>query len=75
VPVGRDPGARLAAPFLGSAKSGASTLVYLAASPDAADVSGGYFVDSRPARTSAQAHDDSLAGALWERSEELTGLR
>jgi NAD(P)-dependent dehydrogenase (short-subunit alcohol dehydrogenase family) len=67
-------GARLAAPFLGSPRSGASTLVFLALSPDAADVSGSYFVRSRPARTSAQAQDDALAKALWERSEELTGL-
>jgi NAD(P)-dependent dehydrogenase (short-subunit alcohol dehydrogenase family) len=68
-------GARLAAPFLGSTKSGAETLVYLAASPDAAEASGGYFVDSRPARVSRKALDDALATALWDRSEELTGLR
>jgi NAD(P)-dependent dehydrogenase (short-subunit alcohol dehydrogenase family) len=65
-------GARVAAPFLGSPKSGASTLVYLAAAPEAADVSGGYFVNSRPGRPSAQAQDDALAAAPWERSEELT---
>jgi NAD(P)-dependent dehydrogenase (short-subunit alcohol dehydrogenase family) len=68
-------GARLIAPFLGSPKSGAETLVYLAAGEDAADVSGGYFVNSRPGRPNAQAQDDDLAEALWERSEELTGLR
>lgn len=65
-------GARVAAPFLGSPRSGASTLVFLAAAPEAADLSGGYFANSRPARTSAQAQDDALAKALWERSEELT---
>jgi NAD(P)-dependent dehydrogenase (short-subunit alcohol dehydrogenase family) len=68
-------GARVAAPFLGSPKSGASTLVYLASSPEAAEVSGGYFESSRPGHPNAQAQDDSLAAALWERSEELTGLR
>jgi NAD(P)-dependent dehydrogenase (short-subunit alcohol dehydrogenase family) len=68
-------GARLAAPFLGSPKTGAETLVHLAASLDAAEVSGGYFVNQRPGRPNAQAQDDSLAAALWERSEELTGLR
>jgi NAD(P)-dependent dehydrogenase (short-subunit alcohol dehydrogenase family) len=67
-----DLGARVAAPFLGSPKSGAATLVYLAASPEAADVSGGYFESSKPGRPSAQAQDDALARALWERSEELT---
>jgi NAD(P)-dependent dehydrogenase (short-subunit alcohol dehydrogenase family) len=67
-------GARLAAPFLGSPKTGAETLVWLAASPEAADVSGGYFEDCRPARQSAQSQDDDLAAALWERSAELVGL-
>ena len=70
-----DLGARLIGPFLGSPKSGATTLVYLAASDEAAEVSGGYFESSRPGRLSAQAQDDALATALWERSEELTGLR
>jgi NAD(P)-dependent dehydrogenase (short-subunit alcohol dehydrogenase family) len=67
-------GARLAAPFLGSPKSGAKTLVYLAAAEEAAEVSGGYFVSSAPGRPSAQAQDDALAARLWEQSEELTGL-
>jgi retinol dehydrogenase 14 len=70
-----DLGARLAGPFLGSPKSGAETLVHLASSDEAAEVSGGYFVNKRPGRPSAQAQDDELAAALWERSEELTGLR
>jgi hypothetical protein len=68
-------GARVAAPFLGSPRGGASTLVFLATSEEAAAVSGGYFEGSRAARASAQAQDDDLARALWERSEELTGLR
>jgi len=68
-------GARVIAPFLGSPKSGAETLVYLATSDEAGGVSGGYFVNSRPGRPNAQAQDDSLAELLWERSEELTGLR
>jgi NAD(P)-dependent dehydrogenase (short-subunit alcohol dehydrogenase family) len=68
-------GYRVASPFFASAKTGASTIVYLAASPEAADVSGGYYVDSKPRSPSAQAQDDALAGALWERSEELARLR
>jgi NAD(P)-dependent dehydrogenase (short-subunit alcohol dehydrogenase family) len=67
-------GARLAAPFLGSPKTGAETLVYLASAPDVAEVSGGYFENSRPGRQSAQSQDDALAAALWERSAELAGL-
>jgi NAD(P)-dependent dehydrogenase (short-subunit alcohol dehydrogenase family) len=67
-------GARLAGPFLGSPGTGAETLVHLALSDEAADVSGRYFVNSAPRAPSAQAQDDDLAAALWERSEELTGL-
>jgi retinol dehydrogenase 14 len=67
-------GARVAAPFLGSPKSGAETLVWLASSPEAAEVSGGYFEDRRPGRASAQSQDDALAAALWDRSAELAGL-
>jgi NAD(P)-dependent dehydrogenase (short-subunit alcohol dehydrogenase family) len=68
-------GAKLAAPFLGSPKTGAETLVWLASSPEPADVSGGYFENCRPARQSAQSQDDELAAALWERSAEVVGLR
>jgi NAD(P)-dependent dehydrogenase (short-subunit alcohol dehydrogenase family) len=67
-------GARVAAPFLGSPKTGAETLVWLASAPEAAELSGGYFEDCRPARQSAQSQDDELAAALWERSAEVTGL-
>ena len=67
-------GWRVASVFFGSPRKGASTLVYLAASPEAADVSGGYFVDSRPATPSAQAQDDDLAEQLWEKSASLVGL-
>ena len=67
-------GARLAAPFLGSPKTGAETLVYLATAPEAAEVSGGYFENCAPGRPSAQSQDDALATALWDRSAKLTGL-
>jgi NAD(P)-dependent dehydrogenase (short-subunit alcohol dehydrogenase family) len=67
-------GARLAAPFLGSPKTGAETLVWLASAPEAADMSGGYFENCAPGRQSAQSQDDALAAALWDRSAELASL-
>jgi NAD(P)-dependent dehydrogenase (short-subunit alcohol dehydrogenase family) len=67
-------GWRVASVFFGSPRKGAGTLVYLASAPEAAEVSGGYFADSRPASPSAQAQDDELAEQLWERSAELTGI-
>jgi NAD(P)-dependent dehydrogenase (short-subunit alcohol dehydrogenase family) len=67
-------GWRAASVFFGSPRKGARTLVYLASAPEAANVSGGYFVDSRLATPSAQAQDDELAEELWEASVRLTGL-
>jgi hypothetical protein len=60
--------------FFGSPRKGARTLVYLASSPDAAEVSGGYFADSRLATPSPQAQDDELAEELWEASARAVGL-
>jgi NAD(P)-dependent dehydrogenase (short-subunit alcohol dehydrogenase family) len=61
--------------FAGSPASGAKTLVHLAASPEGGEVSGRYFVDSKPGRIAGRAEDDELAEQLWEVSEELTGIR
>jgi NAD(P)-dependent dehydrogenase (short-subunit alcohol dehydrogenase family) len=53
---------------------GARTLVYLAASEEAADISGGYFVNCQSAEIAPQAADDSLAVALWRWSQHAVGL-
>ena len=68
-------GWRVAGLFFASPRKGAATIVYLASAPEVASTSGGYFVDSRQRNPSAQAQDAALAEALWERSEQLTGLR
>ncbi len=67
-------GWRAASIFFGSPRKGARTLVYLASAPAAADVSGGYFADSRLATPSVQAQDDELGEELWRQSERLVGL-
>jgi NAD(P)-dependent dehydrogenase (short-subunit alcohol dehydrogenase family) len=61
--------------FFKSPDRGATTIVHLASAPEAGEISGAYFVDSRQSRPSARAADDELAEQLWARSEELTGLR
>jgi NAD(P)-dependent dehydrogenase (short-subunit alcohol dehydrogenase family) len=58
----------------GSPLRGASTIVYLASSPEVDGVSGGYFVKSRQATPSRRAMDDELGERLWRVSEELTGI-
>jgi NAD(P)-dependent dehydrogenase (short-subunit alcohol dehydrogenase family) len=61
-----------AGPFLKSPESGASTLVYLALDPAGGELRGEYLEKQRPKPPTAEAQDDALAAALWERSEELT---
>lgn len=48
--------------------------LFLAVSPEGAEVSGGYFVECGRRQPSAAARDDATAGRLWERSEELVDL-
>jgi NAD(P)-dependent dehydrogenase (short-subunit alcohol dehydrogenase family) len=54
--------------------AGAATAVYLASSPEVAEVTGGYFVKRKPARPSTLATDPQAAARLWALSEQLAGL-
>jgi NAD(P)-dependent dehydrogenase (short-subunit alcohol dehydrogenase family) len=54
--------------------AGAKTPVYLASSPEVADVTAGYFVNCKPAEPSALAKDTRAAARLWVLSEDLAGL-
>lgn len=56
-------------------EKGARTSVYLATSPEVEGVTGGYFADSRPARSSPASRDRRLQERLWEISERLTGIK
>jgi len=56
------------------AESGAETIVYLASSPEVAEVSGRYFARCRPATPSREAQDDAPARRLWDESARLAGL-
>ena len=61
--------------FLKSPEEGARTSLYLAASPEVEGVSGRYFARCREHRPASHASDPEIARRLWEKSEELTGLR
>ena len=52
-----------------SPQKGADTLVWLATSPNVANVSGGYFFDQQQRPPSPEARDTETAGRLWEISE------
>lgn len=65
---------RLAVRLRPGPATGAATSVYLAGSPEVAEVTGGYFVKCAPAEPSALARDPRAAARLWALSEELAGL-
>jgi NAD(P)-dependent dehydrogenase (short-subunit alcohol dehydrogenase family) len=57
-----------------SPREGAGTSIYLASSPDVEGVSGKYFVDKKPVRSSRASYDEQVARRLWTISAEMTGL-
>jgi NAD(P)-dependent dehydrogenase (short-subunit alcohol dehydrogenase family) len=61
-------------PFFRSPGRGARSLVWLALSDQAGELTGAYVQDEKVLDPSAQARDEILAEGLWERSEELAGL-
>jgi NAD(P)-dependent dehydrogenase (short-subunit alcohol dehydrogenase family) len=53
---------------------GADTMVYLAASPEVATVTGRYFVGRRESRSSPASYDEAVQRRLWAESTRLTSL-
>ena len=71
--------ARIAMGILGpiagkSPQKGAETSIYLASSPEVANISGKYFVDKKAVSSSPQSYDETSMERLWEASEELTKM-
>jgi retinol dehydrogenase 14 len=60
--------------FFKSPEQGARTSLYLATAPEAAEISGRYFVDAKEQRPGAAGLDDSLAERLWTSTEQLVAL-
>ena len=54
---------------------GPLTQVWLAASPETAEITGGYFYHQRPSRPAPLAHDNELQQLLLESCASLTGVR
>lgn len=61
--------------FAKSPEEGAETSIYLAGSPDVTGVSGKYFIDKEPVRSSPDSHRKKEARRLWEISELMTELK
>lgn len=62
----------LAKPFMRTPEQGAATSIHLASSPEVEGVTGQYFANSRPKRSSAASYDVAVAARLWAVSERLT---
>ncbi|MFN4090111.1 MAG: SDR family oxidoreductase [Alphaproteobacteria bacterium] len=58
-----------------SVDRGAETPVFLATSPECANVSGRYFVKSKPVTSSRASLDETAQERLWQESLRMTGLR
>jgi len=64
----------LARPFMKSPAQGAATSIHLASSPDLEQVTGRYFANSKPKRSSKRSYDEAAAARLWQVSADLVGL-
>ena len=67
-------GRALASTFGAKPERGAETIIYLATSPEAENVTGRYFENKRPVRSSRESYDEATARRLWEISADMTGL-
>jgi NAD(P)-dependent dehydrogenase (short-subunit alcohol dehydrogenase family) len=63
-------GMTLLRPVSRTPEKGAETLVWLASSPEVANVSGTYFFDMKPKTSSPAAQDRETARRLWQVSEQ-----
>jgi retinol dehydrogenase 12 len=57
-----------------SPAQGAETVIYLATSPNVADLTGRYFVKKRAVRSSEASYNQAIARRLWQLSEDMVGL-
>jgi len=60
--------------FMKAPAQGAATSIHLASAPDLEQVTGRYFANSKPRRSSKRSYDQAAAGRLWQVSADLVGL-
>jgi NAD(P)-dependent dehydrogenase (short-subunit alcohol dehydrogenase family) len=65
----------LASPFAISPEKGALTSVYLASSPEVANISGNYFVKQKAVKSSKASYEVEAQERLWQISEQMTGVK
>jgi len=62
-------------PFMLNSKQGAEVTLYLATSPDIEEVSGTYFVKSKPAESSPLSRDPKIAADIWQWTQKMIGAQ
>jgi hypothetical protein len=53
---------------------GAATSIHLASARELEQVTGSYFANSKPKRSSRRSYDEAAAARLWQVSADLVGL-
>jgi retinol dehydrogenase-14 len=61
-------------PFMKTTAQGAATSIHLASSPLEEGVTGLYFSNSKPKKSSKSSYDNAAARRLWQVSTDLIGL-
>ena len=65
---------RVVRPLLKTPAQGAQTSIYLASTPDLADVTGQFFTNGKPKRANRIAYDIDMTARLWRVSADLVGM-
>jgi retinol dehydrogenase 14 len=60
--------------FMKSPAQGAATSIHLASAPELEQVTGRYFANSHPKKSSGQSYDQATAARLWQVSADLVGV-
>jgi retinol dehydrogenase-14 len=61
-------------PVMKSPAQGAATSIHLASAAELEQVSGRYFANRRPTKSSTRSYDQAVAARLWEASADLVNL-
>jgi retinol dehydrogenase-14 len=60
-------------PFMKAPAQGAVTSIHVASAPDLEQVTGRFFANSKPRRSSKRSYDEAAAARLWQVSADLVG--
>ncbi len=61
-------------PFMKAPAQGAATSIHVASAPDLEQVTGRFFANSKPKRSSKRSYDEDAAARLWQVSAGLVGI-